>query len=453
MKKSIILLFILFSLDLWSGEPVAVRTSTFIDKSYNGKLITNLGATVDVTYTLDRPENLGSKFTVSFVNEVTGKSVSILSNILDTLPGTSVAGNSLKSSAVGDYIGFKATSKWVVTNTSPSVASWVDTTIVPPEPEQIANYVATGWTGSGAGNTLAYSMNGADWVGLGKTIFTFSGWCVAYNGSIFVAGGSGTNSLAYSYDGINWTGCGQGVLGSCYTICWNGSIFVAGGSGSGTTVIAYSSDGKSWTASPTTVFGSTSNGANVNRISWNGTRFIAGANAPSSNLPNTIGYSTDGITWYGEGKPVFYYYGITSCWNGSMFVMTGGNNNAVATSPDGLNWTGGGTIGGLNLGGDAIWDGTKFLITLYSGKLYSSTNGTSWTHVAGMDGVFSIAISKICWDGTKYIAVGNGSVNTMATSTNGTTWTGMGLGTFGTTGTGICSANAPNLYPPITKGE
>jgi hypothetical protein len=56
-------------------------------------------------------------------------------------------------------------------------------------------------------NTIAYSYDGATWVGVpnttSSTIFS-NGYCVAWNGSLFVAGGD-YNTQATSPDGINWT--------------------------------------------------------------------------------------------------------------------------------------------------------------------------------------------------------------------------------------------------------
>ena len=54
-------------------------------------------------------------------------------------------------------------------------------------------------------NTIAYSSDGIDWIGLGKDIFSTSGQGVAWNGTRFVAVGEGTNTIAYSSDGITWT--------------------------------------------------------------------------------------------------------------------------------------------------------------------------------------------------------------------------------------------------------
>ena len=57
-----------------------------------------------------------------------------------------------------------------------------------------------------------------------------------------IATGEGTNSLAYSYDnGLTWTGLGTNIFSSGgfgYGVSWNGSMWVA--VGTGTNRIAYS---------------------------------------------------------------------------------------------------------------------------------------------------------------------------------------------------------------------
>ena len=59
---------------------------------------------------------------------------------------------------------------------------------------------------------MAYSYDGVNWIGLGKTIFSDSGRSVAANKKMWVAVGKGTNKIAYSYDGINWIPTGNGIF-------------------------------------------------------------------------------------------------------------------------------------------------------------------------------------------------------------------------------------------------
>ena len=75
---------------------------------------------------------------------------------------------------------------------------------------------------------------------------------MAWNGSIWVAGGNGTGQIATSQDGITWavSTSGNSILtANCFSVAWNGSIWVAGGSGSNQIASATSPDGITWAAS------------------------------------------------------------------------------------------------------------------------------------------------------------------------------------------------------------
>ena len=74
--------------------------------------------------------------------------------------------------------------------------------------------------GSG-NNTIAYSLNGINWTGLGTSIFSTQGNGGVWNGSEAVAVGSGTNTIAYSFCCINWTGLGTSI----FTTSGNGVVW------------------------------------------------------------------------------------------------------------------------------------------------------------------------------------------------------------------------------------
>ena len=68
-------------------------------------------------------------------------------------------------------------------------------------------------------NTIAYSNDGINWVGLGITYFATGspiGYSVAWTGVCWIATGTGTsgitNTIYYSTDGIIWTGAGSSIF-------------------------------------------------------------------------------------------------------------------------------------------------------------------------------------------------------------------------------------------------
>jgi hypothetical protein len=287
---------------------------------------------------------------------------------------------------------------------------------------QLYQPIVAGGEGS---NTLAYSMDGITWTGLGKAIFDNSGVVVRYNGSMWVAGGKGVNTLAYSYDGIQWTGLGnqlfndtcltlyynklwyaggissntmaysydgfnwtnmaQGLITTgCYTIVSNGSIWLAGGQGTNTMV--YSSNGLNWTANSNTPFSEVCYG-----IAWNGTVWVAVGNGINVNgsIVNGTAYSYDGLNW--SRATSLITRGRSVVWNGYIFAVIGDPNNVISFSRDGILWNST-TFSPFN--GETksvIWTGDKWIIFSagpsmkysYDGKTWINTNSTVFTTAMG----------------------------------------------------------------------
>jgi len=97
--------------------------------------------------------------------------------------------------------------------------------------------------GSGL-NTLGYSYNSKTWYGLSKLIFTTSANSLAWSSTLklFVVVGSGLNTIAVSSDGINWTGLGQIMFSVGNDVKWANNMFLAAGNNS----FAYSYNGYTW---------------------------------------------------------------------------------------------------------------------------------------------------------------------------------------------------------------
>ena len=208
-------------------------------------------------------------------------------------------------------------------------------------------YNGTLWVavGAGSGNTIAYSAdNGNVWIGLGKTIFSSSGYGVTWNGTRFVALGGGGNTIAYSTNGITWTGLGTTIFSASGRFAtWSGSRWVAVGQGS-THTIAHSTDGITWTGIGTTIFNTRGNS-----VTWNGYRFVAVGEGT-----NTIAYSPNGITWIGLGTTIFSTRGLgVSRMANTHFFACGQGTNTTATSVDGSTWIGKGTTLSFNT---VSWD-------------------------------------------------------------------------------------------------
>jgi len=239
-------------------------------------------------------------------------------------------------------------------------------------------WIVGGYDDGSSYHTMGISSDGINWTSLsGESPFQNRCNTVVWNGSIWVAGGEGVNTLAFSLDGRNWTGLGTSIFDtSCRTLAWNGSIFVAGGGdaapGSANT-LASSIDGFNWQVGGNGVFTTF-----CDSIAWNGSIWVGGGYGT-----NKLGYSYDGINWTGLGGTVFNTIGFAVAWNGSIWLAAGSHNgdSKIASSYDGITWstaaTGLPAYGALPL----AWNGSVW-IAGGSNSVFYSLDGTNWTEVA-----------------------------------------------------------------------
>ena len=272
----------------------------------------------------------------------------------------------------------------------------------------------------------------------------------------------------YAIDGKNWKDAENSITFSSPTdIIWNGTIWVAGRLSSTTSQFAYSGDGKKWNISSTPPPFGTKAGAGPRSIVWNGAIWVAvgdpGASPVSSDV--SVAYSYDGINW--TGIPNSYStvlsnaYGVA--WNGSVFLATGNpttGTNIIATSQNGTTWNkvSVSVANTLTQGRCVAWNGKQWLIggqsaTADHTKMIYSTyldGSTDWRTVSWAD-PFANECRSIAWNGSMWVAVGGTPVSprntTLATSTNGITWTSV------LTNTAVAAASPSPAYPAFTNGQ
>jgi alpha-tubulin suppressor-like RCC1 family protein len=275
-----------------------------------------------------------------------------------------------------------------------------------------------GWVAGGEGtNTLAYSYDGFTWSGLGASIFTNTGLAIGFNGTIWTAGGQGTNSLAYSYDGINWTGLGTSIFSTyCHALLWNQTMCVAVG---GTTnTIAYSYDGLNWVGLGNSIL---SSGYGVG---WNGTMWIVVGNNTSPN--RSMCYSYDGINWTGVNSNAIMSQVIGIVWNGNMWVAGGNGTNSLAYSYDGISWTGVNSNAIMSQVRGIVWNGTMWVASGFgTATIVYSYDGKLWTGVSNSNALTNGLGYGVSWNGKMFIMGGN-PPNTFVYSYNGIQWVGLG---------------------------
>lgn len=314
--------------------------------------------------------------------------------------------------------------------------------------EQSHRIVFPRTTALALGSTIAFSYDqGNSWTTSSTASSLFSGGAKdsVWNGSIWVAGGTGPNhTIATSLDGNNWAGRGNYAFSSsCNGVDWSQqqNKFVA--VGSGTNIVATSSDGVYWKGANTTLF------STGNDIKWNGSVWVA-VGSPSSG-GKSIAYSSDGVTWnYPAQSDLFSVAGIRVFWDGTLWTVFGSDSssNNIATSSDGMTWTMSYSASAnavmLNLPTGLFPDPS---LNIYPGVPYplrsaDAISATKYVHNhSDMGAVFIQPISIACGEGSTSMAYSPDGIQWTAINTdiftrcnraiwNGTVWVAVGTGNY-----------------------
>jgi hypothetical protein len=292
-------------------------------------------------------------------------------------------------------------------------------------------WVAVGYNGVFS-VTIATSSDGIEWT---TRTSPFSGQYaygrgIAWNGSLWVAVGSnsdGSVQIASSTDGITWTASDNPFSGGeAYEVAWNGSLWAAVGYNSDSSVtIVTSPDGETWTSRTNTF-------TQAYGIAWNGSFWVAVGEGSS-----TIATSPDGIEWTSRANPLDFVNGVA--WNGSLWVAVGGtqdNSASIVTSSDGIEWTAR-TNTFTDAGGQGkgiAWNGSRWVAVGFNGDysvtIIASSDGITWNNATDMfDNGHAVASRRplyppITNTPTEAFCVAGGSgTNSLAYSYNGMTWT------------------------------
>lgn len=195
-------------------------------------------------------------------------------------------------------------------------------------------------------------------------------------------------------------------------------IFCAIGDG----VCVRSGNGTSWLVT------NNNNLSYASGICWSEERQIFVAVRTQGVQTNQIMTSPDGINWTFRTSP--FGSGVSwqdVCWSPELGLFcaifpTAANNGAV-TSPDGVTWTARTTPTGSYSWKSICWSPTLNMFCAVSanqGAVMTSTNGINWTLRAGLPGV---DLKDVCWASDLNMFCAVGANNTIATSTDGNTWT------------------------------
>ncbi len=287
---------------------------------------------------------------------------------------------------------------------------------------------------------------------------------VAWNGSVWIAVGSGGNVVSRSTDGITWAPTGGTLFGQGgFAVVWNptNSVWLVGGSNSFafTPTIGISRDnGITWT--PITNFIMT--GSNIpGRPFWANTLNFFGIG--NSNL-NTIIRSSNGITWpfVTNLGSIFIQHAV---WNGNVFIAASANT-FILRSLDGISWA---TTSITNFTTRAVaysptlgmWQvvGTSGTINtpLIYYSFFNSYNSATWLPANGVTqsigGGTQIGFFDIIWANNQFVAVGSSNQNYGCfTSSDGINYTRQAstiISVSGSEAYGIAYSPSLNLYVAV----
>ena len=350
------------------------------------------------------------------------------------------------------------------------------------------------WIAAGlGGNSLARSPDGKTWVGLGTAALSGNGRGVAYSDvlSRWVAVGQGTNSIAYSNNNGNsfisvtlltiFSSFGNAVAfntgASGTTAVFTGKIDNGSGTGGGTvlTVISVSSGSvtTNMRVSNATGLGSITNITAVNTAVFTGT--ITGT---SLNVTSTSsGTVSPGMALVGPGITSGTY--ILSSAGGSLYNVSISQTVNPAVSITGTSYTvsTSQTVPETTITGSAF---TSFSGTISNGSggagfILNVTSAVTGTIVPGM-GISGSGISSntviLSGSGTtwnvnisqlvtpavaitafmgQWVAVGAGS-NTIAHSSDGVTWTGLGTSIISSSGNSVAYSSELAIWVAVGTG-
>ena len=185
--------------------------------------------------------------------------------------------------------------------------------------------------------SIIYSQDdGLSWTQIGFPFPSLNLYCVAWNGTTWLAGGDQLpNQLYWSFDGINWNGAIQVTTTNIRSIAWNGIVWVAVGSYDPSTLsyqVYYTPvlDGQSgWTQANVIVsqFPPIFPRIDFFSVIWNGKRWIAGG----FNKPTATSYiitSYDGGTWYESPPDVSPVGPLNPYSNPLSIIVTGLSSNS-----------------------------------------------------------------------------------------------------------------------------
>ena len=231
---------------------------------------------------------------------------------------------------------------------------------------------------------------------------------LAYNGSIFTCQ-TGSAGIYTSTDGITWVMKVEYVnfyaISATYS---NPSTLIMGGYNMDTLrpAIATSSDGTTWTLRTTTGFGTT---AYIKDICWSGTYLVA-----VSDEGHIATSSSTGSSWTQRAKSADPFEAVA--FGAGIYIAVG--YYKLWTSTNGTTWTDRSSTSPNQSVNSATYGNGLFVVVGGSGRISTSQDGINWTQRTSPFG--KDTINSVTYGAGRFVAVGRSGK--IATSTDGINW-------------------------------
>ena len=309
---------------------------------------------------------------------------------------------------------------WVVGGSS--IATSIDGktwTTVPSSPTNVNSLAFTGsqWIAccDGSNNIYSGTSDANSWY-LSRTLSSYNLFKVAFaNNTLFALS---TGKIFYSTD-LNlgaWSSYSAAV-GDITGFAYTGSKFLF----SSATNLISTQNLNAWTV--TAALPSITKSLSINNSAQGAATVKPIVIACTDSSFNTLGYTYDGIRWYGCGSTALQTRANHAAWSGSLWVAVGKSASTwFSWSRDGISWIGQPDT----LFGEAFsiaWNGSIW-VAAGEGAAFSlatSSDGITWTGVPGSKTIFVDRATDIKWTGAQWVACGSPSI--VAKSFNATTWT------------------------------
>jgi hypothetical protein len=250
--------------------------------------------------------------------------------------------------------------------------------------------------------------------------------------------------LCHSTRSSGWCQINDGLLGGGgggQVVVPKNLWVVAGNPAAGGNSLGYSTDAITWTGlTGTGIFG----GGNI--VAYSPNLWVAGGSGT-----NTLAYSIDAINWTGiTGTTIFSTNVRGVAYGQNIWVAAGQGTNTLGYSANGFNWTGLGTSISAGYMNDVAYSTSQDLwVSCGNGgnKLAYSKNGFNWTGITGTT-VFPGYGLSVAYSNSQgiWVSTGGYQVNTAAYSTNGVNWTGVGVNGITHEGWGVAYSEYLDLW-------